>query len=327
MSSSADMHTVMKLNILLVVALLITSVIGVTATMQTQHNNRGANLDVTLLDEGFEGGVMPPTGWNFKKGNNDGKWWKIVTYPVHTGTFAAQCPEEGNQQDEWLTTPNINLTYYLGATLDFWCNSSNPIGGTLCDVVVRGPHVVDTTLWSVPYDWLTNEWRKINVDLTGYAGKVINVSWHYYGSWGKMNFNLDDVVVTGKPTTPPPNLTIGKIKGGLMKITAEIFNMNNETGDDGINVTWCINATGNGALQKLIFITNATPIPKIDHNGGKVVVTLSKKTERDHKQIVGFGKIHVIVDADIPDNPRVIPVQKTVDGFVFIIWVFIFPNQ
>jgi len=318
MNNSSGMSNLMKAGILLVAAIFLTSTIGVTATMQPQQKNSTVRADDILINEGFEGGVVTPPGWTKVVSNPDFTWKIINDYP-HSGTYAAQCPRSNNAQDEWLTSPEVDLTYYYAAGIVFWVNTTiTGAPGMNVDLVVRGDGI-DDIVWSVvsEVDWTTYAWREVSVDLSAYATKIITVSWHYYGEVGKKNFALDDIVFSGTPLTPPPTLQIGEISGGFKAtkaINVEIINANNETGDDGINVIWSITAIGNGILKKINVTANGT-IPLLEHNGGLEVVQCTG--------LMGVAMLNITVRADIPDNPRVVPVEKSVDGFLFLLWVFV----
>ena len=116
-----------KAGVLLVAVVMILSTMAVMANtseqrpeskLQASNTNYGggnfAPLDDILLSEGFENGVMPPSGWTtFYQGSPSARHWQIVDgnqYPdfVHTGRYAAWVNyDEVYQQDEWLVTPSI----------------------------------------------------------------------------------------------------------------------------------------------------------------------------------------------------------------------------
>jgi len=101
------------------------------------------------------------------------------------------------------------------------------------------------------------------------------------------------------------NLEIGEIKGGLFKITAEIKN----TGEADVNdVNW--NISLEGGLIILGRQANGT-LPSISAGGVEIV------TDRP---VFGLGRVQITVTADAPNAP---PATKTVDGFVFLIFVII----
>jgi hypothetical protein len=81
------------------------------------------SVDTILLNEGFEGGVVPPTGWS-EKVTNTGYNWKIYAGgSPYNGSFAADIDYDSalNNQDEWLLSPEIDPIF---GTLSFWSQGS-----------------------------------------------------------------------------------------------------------------------------------------------------------------------------------------------------------
>jgi hypothetical protein len=66
---------------------------------------------VNLLFEGFEGGVVPPTGWTLTQFNTV-ETWEIDDYNPYAGTYNTSCYYDATYssiQDEWLKSPAVNL--------------------------------------------------------------------------------------------------------------------------------------------------------------------------------------------------------------------------
>lgn len=81
------------------------------------------SVDTLLLNEGFEGGVVPPIGWS-EKVTNTGYNWKIMTGGTpYNGSYAADVVYDPalNNQDEWLLSPEMDITW---GTLSFWSHGS-----------------------------------------------------------------------------------------------------------------------------------------------------------------------------------------------------------
>jgi hypothetical protein len=98
-------------------------------------------------------------------------------------------------------------------------------------------------------------------------------------------------------------LEIGDITGGLMKVNAEIKNVG-ETEVTGVN--WSITIDG-----KLILLGK-------EDSGVLSSITAGKTIIISDKPILGFGKIQLLV---LAEAPNVSPASKTVDAFVFLIFV------
>ncbi len=204
-----------KAGVLLVAVVMILSTMAVMANtseqrpeskLQASNTNYGggnfAPLDDILLSEGFENGVMPPSGWTtFYQGSPSARHWQIVDgnqYPdfVHTGRYAAWVNyDEVYQQDEWLVTPAIDLNDYESAQLVFWAESDTMFPGATMELYIN-----QDLIWDMIRDenWATFEYREMIFDLTSYCGQTIEISWRYVGLDGE-SFGLDDVLVTGEP--------------------------------------------------------------------------------------------------------------------------------
>jgi hypothetical protein len=77
------------------------------------------NPNAVMLNEGFEGGVMPPAGWT-RVVSDTNYTWKIMTRGTpRSGNHAADVDYDPalTRQDEWLLSPPLNLA---GGVLSFW---------------------------------------------------------------------------------------------------------------------------------------------------------------------------------------------------------------
>ena len=157
-----------------------------------------------LLDEGFEGGVVPPAGWT-EENTNAGYNWKVHTSDPHTGTYAADVEYDPdlNPQDEWLLSPELMLAE---GTLSFWSFGSlhwcrdtydncdlnvwivvDEVGGGDDIYVGKGDDV-----W--PADWT---WAQSVFDLTPLLpGGPVRIGFQYEGLDGAQ-VALDDIVLDG----------------------------------------------------------------------------------------------------------------------------------
>ncbi len=84
--------------------------------------------NISILDENFSEGFMPPSGWILDKTNLNGTW-KVDTIRHHSIPNSASVwrgPNCHGLQDEWLITPGLNFSDYLNPThtnkifLGFW---------------------------------------------------------------------------------------------------------------------------------------------------------------------------------------------------------------
>jgi hypothetical protein len=170
---------------------------------------------LTVLAEGFEDGLMPPPGGWEVITTHSVRNWSITLNPdfIHSGSYAAwvnyDTPEAS---DEWLLTPDLDLSGVANATLDFWAISDTdwcPNGGVGANMLL---HVTDSggtptaTVWDMcndeDPDWDGPfQYRPVMVDLSAYDGQMIRLAWQYVGIDGQ-SFGLDDVMLTGVKAIP-----------------------------------------------------------------------------------------------------------------------------
>lgn len=80
------------------------------------------NTEAALLDEGFEGGAMPPSGWNEVTSNTSYNW-ETLSSIRYSGSYAANVAYDPAPafQDEWLLSPQLAP---VAGTLSFWSMGS-----------------------------------------------------------------------------------------------------------------------------------------------------------------------------------------------------------
>lgn len=158
------------------------------------------------LNEGFEGALFPPPGWD-QFITNPGSTWNHLSATsslgVHTGNFSAGILWDYNHQDEWLIAREIavtgNLTFwsnaFQGSThLDHYYVEISPDGGTTWDVVLDisalpfYPSFNGYNQWESPYE----------VDMTGYIGQTVDIAWHAVDGDGQglwYSWAIDDCMI------------------------------------------------------------------------------------------------------------------------------------
>jgi len=151
------------------------------------------------FEEGFEDGIMPPPGGWYTIDGNPFRPWGIVNatwYPdfVHSGDYAAWVNYDSlNYSDNWLISPDYDLSTYSEATLSFWAESDTLFPGATVELHIRGDGF-DDVIWNMTKDeiWDTFEYREKSFDLSSYCGGAVNISWRYVGLDGQ-SFGLDDI--------------------------------------------------------------------------------------------------------------------------------------
>ncbi len=160
------------------------------------------------FEEGFEEGLMPPSGgWETVHNGTTGNVWGITTIPaaVYEGNYAAFINWDAtNPSDEWLLTPVINATDAANLELSFWAYSNINYPTATMQVWVadeNGNVITDFStepLWDMVRDesWAANALREVNVDLSDFDGYgLIRIVWRYVGVNGT-GFALDNVNIT-----------------------------------------------------------------------------------------------------------------------------------
>ncbi len=162
-----------------------------------------ANPNAVVLSEGFEGGVVPPTGWT--KVSTSSFTWKRNTTGPHTGANAADVEYDSTlaQQDEWLLSPQLQLS---SATLSFWsfgsltwCKTTNDNCDLEVWLVVGAPGGGDDVYVGMGDDAWTSSyvWAQSAFNLTPLLpSQPFRIGFRYYGLDGAQ-VALDDISVDG----------------------------------------------------------------------------------------------------------------------------------
>jgi len=162
------------------------------------------------INEGFEGGLVPPSGWTLLQTNPD-YTWRIVPGAgfAYEGQYYAVCDWDFDAQDEVLLSPEFQAS---GAQLEFhsfgsvdWCRDDP--GFDFCDLNVwlvvggwDGGTGDDIQVYTADQDW-TGElvWSRSSVNLTPYlpAGTPVRIGFEYKGQDGEQ-IGLDAIQISGQ---------------------------------------------------------------------------------------------------------------------------------
>jgi PKD repeat protein len=169
----------------------------------------GDGAKATLLEEGFEGGVIPPTGWIHNQ-YNPVETWQIETWDPHSGTYYANCLYDSTYtdiQDEWLISPSMDLSTYTNTELSFWWYGSyywsvSPYDNydLIVYVSTSGSSGPWTQIWDEHDHGTFDNWIWYNeiLSLSAYDGESdVRLGFNYYGYDGA-EFAIDDILVTGE---------------------------------------------------------------------------------------------------------------------------------
>jgi len=162
-------------------------------------------LYIPGLNEGFEGGVVPPTGWTHIQ-TNPSKTWQLGDTPWE-GSYNATVLYDYDQ-DEWLISPYLNPSAaYSGAWLDFWSFGSlywcrDTYNNCDLNVWLLFDDQPDVLLGLADNDWSTSWVYAYSLfDLTPYLGSgPFRIGFQYLGDDGAQ-VGLDAIsVYYGEPT-------------------------------------------------------------------------------------------------------------------------------
>ncbi|MFC1733214.1 choice-of-anchor J domain-containing protein [candidate division KSB1 bacterium] len=163
-----------------------------------------------IFSEGFE--TWPPTGWQIVDNDNDGHEWEQATFSVdnftvHGGDACAISESYSNADtlalfpDNWLITPQIDLSNANYATLSWWVYAEDqnfPYEHYRVAISTATSALTDftTTIFS---DILNAEGAYVNqtVDLANYLGQMIYLAFVHDSVSDQFILNLDDVEVLG----------------------------------------------------------------------------------------------------------------------------------
>ena len=329
MKKKIKKEKLLKWTIVMVIftTMIISSTVATAYTKSPMNSKKiepkNEPISSTILEQGFEEGIMPPTGWTTIDYHPSINWFVFDGEDyVHSGVWAAVIYPDNEPHDDWLISPEIHLSEeYDWANLSFWVRSRTLISGNNLELHIQGDGINDV-IWDMIADenWDTYEYRKLTFDLTSYCGESITIAWQYSGQSGE-SVALDDITVEAGTNIPPPILEIGEITGGWAGIgngsmvSAEIKNVAEEEGaDDATDVQWCISVTGNGVIQKINASCDDT-IPLIAPGG---LESVELEVGR------GFGLVNITVTAYEPLYDLF--VSKSVNGFLFLFFVIVPAN-
>jgi PKD repeat protein len=169
-------------------------------------------LDVpsnTVLYEGFEGAIFPPTGWlNVDSDGDSHKWFAYgAEASAHSGfkcTGSASWDEDTEKAltpNNWLITPQIDITHN-NFILEYWVGAQdNDWPKEKYGVFVSKTNTSTTSFVQVFSETLSNDvWNKRQIDLSSYVGEKIYIAFCHFDCTDMFILKIDDVLVTGGAT-------------------------------------------------------------------------------------------------------------------------------
>lgn len=195
-------------------------------------------VDGYVLSESFEG-TWPPEGWNINQVNATESWKKLNLVPEFNfdGEYVASMEYDPNLelQDEWLITPNLDLTSSSNPRLEFLTRVSYYWGILMDTYDLQVQISTDNgTTWNKIWDetelgvpeldgWFEqHQTHQVYLDLTEYAGGSVKIAFRYLGTDGAFAI-VDAVKVICCPS--PLNVSVTDIN-----LTSVIVNWESEIG-------------------------------------------------------------------------------------------------
>lgn len=158
------------------------------------------------INEGFEGGQVPPSGWTLIQTNTN-QTWIIDSFEPNSGSYDADIEYDAalNQQNEVLISPPFSsstgaiLHFYSFGSV-FWCRDTyNNCDLKVWIVIGEWGGGDDIHVYTADSDW-PDDWLYVQstVDLSAYIGSsTVRVAFQYVGVDGA-EAGLDDINISAK---------------------------------------------------------------------------------------------------------------------------------
>ena len=186
----------------------------------------GIGRSQTLINEGFEDGVIPPTGWTASAVCEycpQDSWfgWNAVTTP-HSGMYSAFVEYASPAHTSYLITPQLSITGHkilsFWYAIDLYDYSSTTF--LTVEVSTTGTEPEDfTVLQTMTFPTTNFQFVQAVIDLQNYSGQNIYLAFHIEDAYGTGVY-LDDIFVGDLPDClPPTNLSASDISFTSMELS------------------------------------------------------------------------------------------------------------
>lgn len=169
-----------------------------------------------LINEGFEGGAMPPSGWTSSAESEDDTWlgWLRNSSTSHSGSYSAFVEFANPSHNSYLITPQLSLTGHK--ILSFWVavdyfyyveSTTLTVEASTATNAIEDFTVLQTvTLPTVDYQFVN-----VLIDLQPFSGQTLYLAFHVQDEYGTGIF-LDDIHIYDLPTCyAPTGLTVSNV--------------------------------------------------------------------------------------------------------------------
>ena len=174
----------------------------------------------SILQEGFENGVMPPDGWTAVTESNAYGWsgWHRTQENKHSGAWSARVNYSNGENyyhSSYLITPQLHLTGHK--LLSFWYAGDYTYYSTATDFTVEISTTGDTSdfvvLEQVYFPLEDLVFFNMVIDLEEYSGQDVYLAFHVYDRYGTSVY-LDDIEIYDAPICFAPEY-ISLLSSGL----------------------------------------------------------------------------------------------------------------
>lgn len=159
------------------------------------------------IEETFESGIFPPTGWNVYDIDQMGMIWEEANFLNHTpgGAISAYHGFATGMQDGWMVTPAMNFPASGPIVLVFWNWTVDPSyygkNSVLISTGSGDPSDGDfVEIWTPTS--VAAAWQRVIIDLDSYAGQTAYIAFRYEGDYAH-GWAVDDVYIGSDFNTAP----------------------------------------------------------------------------------------------------------------------------
>lgn len=170
-----------------------------------------AAFTYNLLSEGFEQAGFPPPGWTAQSIGGGGAWNRATDtvapsgFGVHNGLYLAYfnsfiTPIGAAAR---LYTPQLDFTAPRTYTLSFWMyhNADLPFAADELQVEINTGSGWVNVGAPLPRYAIPQDWAQHTVDLSAYAGNMVNVGFRGISAFG-FDIHIDDVLIYAQSDGP-----------------------------------------------------------------------------------------------------------------------------
>lgn len=205
------------------------------------------------LTEGFEGGVVPPTGWTSFLGTNGlgtGFNWEPSTASAHSGTTSAYVRYEasGGVNEDWLVSPQITVPL-TATTLSYWDRESYTQDyftqySVRVSTTSQTTHASFTSVSTYAEDATTpTTWKNKTIDLSAYAGQSVYIAFVMTQDDGD-NWFLDDIAFISNCSGTPAAGSISGTPSSVCSNAAYLLSLTGIGNDVGLSYQWMSSTDG-----------------------------------------------------------------------------------